>query len=60
MVLLDWYIFVFGDASLVYICGLAVDLVRLCFWESILACVYVCRFSVFVRVCFDFCVSCGW
>ena len=50
----------FGGASLVYICGLAVDLVGLCFWESILAYVYVCRFSVFVCVCFGFCVSCGW
>ena len=48
MVLLDWYIFVFGGASLVYIYGLAIDLVGLCFSESILPCVYVCCFSVFV------------
>ena len=42
VVLLDWYIFVFGGASLVYNCGLAVDLVRLYFWESMLACVHIC------------------
>ena len=52
--------FVFGGVSLIYICGLAVDLVRLCVWESVLACVYVYRFSALVCVCFGFCVSCGW
>ena len=52
--LLDLYVFIFGGVGLVYMCGLVDDWVRLCFWGSVLACVYVCRFSVlvcFVRFC---------
>jgi len=41
-------------------CGLVVDWVRLCFWESVLASVYVCRFSVFVCACFVLCVLCNF
>lgn len=48
MVLLDLYIVSFGGVSFVYMCGLIVDWVRLCFWGSVLGFVYVCRFSVLV------------
>jgi len=59
----DWWcrwidIYLFLMVSFVYMCGLVVDWMRLCFWESVLAGVYVCRFSVFVRVCFVLCVLC--
>jgi len=47
-VLLDLYIFIFGGFGLLYMCGLVVDWVRLCFWGSVSTCVYVCRFSALV------------
>jgi len=48
MVLLDWYMFVLGGVSFVYMWCLVIDLVGLCFWGRVLACVYVCRFSALV------------
>ena len=52
MVLMVWYIFVFGGVSFVYMCDLVVDWVRLCFGVSKLACVYVCFVSIWFCVCF--------
>jgi len=57
VVLLDWYISVFGGVSFVYMCGFVVDWVRLCFWVSVLACVYMSSLSLFVGFVL-FCVSC--
>ena len=48
VVMLDSYIFIFGGIGLVYMGSLVVDWVRLWFSESILAYVYVCRFSALV------------
>jgi len=55
--LLHWYIFVVSDVGFVYMCTLLVDWVRLCFWISVLACVYVCLFTVFLCSTL-FCVLC--
>jgi len=40
--------FIVSGVDFVYMCGLVVDWVRLCFWESLLASVYLCRFNVLV------------
>jgi len=57
VVLLDWYIFIFGGVSCVYMCGFVVDWVRLFFLVSVLACVYMSSLSLFVGFVL-FCVSC--
>ena len=46
--LLHWYIFVVGGVGFVYMCTLVVDWVRLCLLMSVLVCVHVYLFSVFV------------
>ena len=51
------YIFVFVGVSFVYMCGFVVDWVRLCFWVSMLASVYMSSLSLFVGFVL-FCVSC--
>ena len=57
VVLFDLYIFIVSGVGYVYMYGLVVDWVSLCFWVSMLACVY--RSSLSLVMCFVlFCVSC--
>jgi len=42
VVLLDLYIFIVGGVDFAYMCGPVVDWMRLYFWVTVSACVYVC------------------
>ena len=52
--LTDLCIFIVASVDFVYMCGLVFNWVRLCFWESVLACLYVCLFG------FIFYMFCDW